>query len=81
MATRKEIEVVWEGAATIRGRNPDAWRRDAAGNVIRRGSFGTHGTYGWHVDHNNPKANRDSGSQRNQRALQWEENLEKSDET
>ena len=51
MATKRQKEHAWENAKPIRGKNPDSWRRDAAGNVIRHGSYGTKGEYGWEVDH------------------------------
>lgn len=79
MPTKKDIDNNWEKAKTIRGKNPDTWRRDAKGNKIRRGSYGTHGKYGWEIDHIKPKAKGGSNSDRNLQALHWEENLKKSD--
>lgn len=55
MASNNIIKQVWEKAKPIRGQNPDAFRRDAKGNKIRRGSYGTHGEYGWQIDHKHPK--------------------------
>ncbi len=79
MPSQKIINHVWDKAKPIRGKNPDTWRRDAEGNKIRSGSYGTHGEYGWHVDHKNPKAKGGSDDPRNLQALHWEANLEKSD--
>ena len=30
--------------------------RDSEGNIIRHGSYGAQGDYGWEVDHKNPTA-------------------------
>ena len=79
MASKKHIEDVWEKAKPIRGRNPDTWRRDAAGNKLRKGSYGTLGEYGWEVDHKNPKSKGGTDNPRNLRALHWEANRKKGD--
>ena len=77
--SKKVIEQVWEKADEIRGRKPDVWRRDAEGNVIRHGSYGTEGDYGWEIDHKNPVSRGGTDNIRNLQALHWEENREKSD--
>ena len=76
MASKKDMKATWEKAATIRGKNRDTWRRDAEGNKIRRGSYGTRGEYGWEVDHKNPKAKDGSDHGRNLQALHWKANRE-----
>jgi len=81
VVSNKKLDQIWERADTIRGRNPDTWRRDDEGNIIRWGSYGTVGEYGWEVDHRRPVAQGGSESIRNLRALHWEENREKSDKT
>jgi 5-methylcytosine-specific restriction endonuclease McrA len=80
MPSNKVIEDNWDKASPIRGKNPDTWRRDEEGNVIRWGSYGTTGEYGWEIDHRNPVARGGTDSPRNLRALHWQENREKSDE-
>lgn len=79
VATRKQIDEVWERASKIRGRNPDTWRRDEMGNPIRYNSYGTQGEYGWEIDHRFPKSRGGSDNGRNQRALYWRSNRRKSD--
>lgn len=79
MATQQQIEDAWERTATIRGRDPNTWRRDEAGNVIRHGSYGTTGEYGWELDHRNPVSRGGTDHGRNLRALHWEENRAKGD--
>jgi len=80
MPSKKVIEQVWEKANPIRGRDEDVWRRDDEGNVIRHGSYGTVGEYGWEIDHKNPVSKGGTDNIRNLRPLHWEENREKSDE-
>jgi 5-methylcytosine-specific restriction endonuclease McrA len=79
MPSKKVIEQVWEKADPIRGRDEDVWRRDDEGNVIRHGSYGTVGKYGWEIDHKNPVSKGGTDNIRNLRPLHWEENREKSD--
>ena len=50
MPSQKSIDDNWEKAIEIGGRNFDTWRRDEKGNVIRYGSYGTQGEYGWEID-------------------------------
>lgn len=77
MPSRKDE--VWEKAAKVRGENPDVLRRDSKGNIIRYNSYGTHGEYGWDIDHKRPKSKGGSDNIRNLQALHWEANLKKSD--
>ncbi len=79
MASKKDIEAAWEKARSIRGKNPDVWRKDPAGNTIRKPSYGTQGEYGWELDHIKPKAKGGSDARKNIQPLHWEENREKSD--
>lgn len=68
----------WEKANIIRGKNPDAWRRDSEGNKIRHGSYGTTGEYGWEIDHKRPRSKGGSDNNRNLQALHWKANRHKS---
>ena len=80
MATKKQIEETWDKADTIRGKNPDVWRKDQYGNKIRSASYGTEGEYGWEIDHKKPIEKGGTDSPKNLQALQWEENREKGDQ-
>jgi 5-methylcytosine-specific restriction endonuclease McrA len=80
MATsEKKKRQAWGKSRTVRGENPDTWRRSPNGNIIRQGSYGTKGQYGWEIDHKKPKAKGGSDSSRNLQAMHWEENRKKSD--
>jgi len=79
MPSKREIEKVWDNASTIRGKNPDTWRRDEEGNKLRKGSYGTQGDYGWEVDHKKPISKGGSDNPKNLRALYWKKNRKKSD--
>ena len=72
-----KLNKVWEKASTVRGKNPEVWRRDCEGNIIRKGSYGTCGEFGWHVDHIHPKAKGGTDKICNLQPLHWEENLKK----
>ena len=79
MASKKDIEQVWEKGKPIKGNNPDVWRKDAEGNKIKHGSYGTTGEYGWEIDHKYPVSKGGSDQQKNLQPLHWQENREKSD--
>ena len=76
MPSKKVIEQVWEKADPIRGRDEDVWRRDDEGHVIRHGSYGTVGGYGWEIDHINPSGPDELW---NLQPLFWRNNRRKSD--
>ena len=56
MATKKEIDEVWEKGKPIPGKDPELYRKDAAGNEIHKRSYGTQGEKGWEIDHKKPLA-------------------------
>jgi 5-methylcytosine-specific restriction endonuclease McrA len=80
MSSEEQIHNVWEKAKPIRGKNPDVWRHDPYGNVIRKPSFGTEGKYGWEIDHKKPKEKGGTDDPRNLQPLHWEENRKKGDQ-
>jgi len=79
MPSQKKIDQVWQKAKPVRGKNPDVWRKDPEGNLIRKPSFGTKGEFGWEIDHNNPIAKGGTDDLSNLQPLHWEANREKSD--
>ena len=80
MPSKKDIESAWEKGKPIRGKTPDTWRKDAEGNTIRKGSYGTQGEYGWELDHKKPKAKGGTDATQNIQPLHWKANREKGDE-
>ena len=78
MASKKKIDQIWDKGKNVRGKNPDVWRRDDKSQVIRKGSYGTQGEYGWEIDHKNPVSKGGTDNIRNLRPLHWEENRKKS---
>ncbi len=77
MVSKNDIEKVWEKGKLIRGKSQATWRRDAEGNKIRHGSYGTQGDYGWEVDHEYPESRGGSNALGNLQPLHWEANREK----
>jgi len=77
--SNKRIKEILGKAKILKGKNPNTWRRDVKGNIIRFGSYGTKGRYGWEVDHKKPKAKGGSNHIRNLNPLHWQENRKKSD--
>jgi 5-methylcytosine-specific restriction endonuclease McrA len=71
------VQKVWKRGSIVRGKNPDSYRRDAAGNVIYRPSYGKDSEMGWEVDHRKPvdKGGRDNLG--NLQPLQTDENRQK----
>jgi len=78
--SKKDIKAAWERAATINGKDPDVWRRDETGEMIRFGSYGTvNGEYSWEIDHRKPVSKGGSDHGRNLRVLNTQANRKKSD--
>ena len=79
MASRRQREIAWQKTGTIRGKNPNLYRRDVLGNEIYKPAYGTLGVKGWEVDHSNPKSRGGTNSPRNLQAMQSRANRRKSD--
>ena len=73
------IDRVWEKGTPIRGKNPDARRRDAYGNEIYKPAFGKEGEKSWQIDHIKPESKGGSDKLKNLQPLQTETNREKGD--
>jgi hypothetical protein len=78
MASKKEINKIWEKGSTIRSKNPNLFRRDDLGNEIYKPAYGTQGEKGWEIDHKNPVSKGGSDKAVNKRPLQTLANREKS---
>eukprot|EP01035_Chromulina_nebulosa_P017293 gene17293-22829_t len=60
---------VWEKARTVRGKDPDLYRRDPYGNVMYKSSYGKDSKMGWSIDHKIPSSHGGSDALRNLQAL------------
>jgi 5-methylcytosine-specific restriction endonuclease McrA len=69
MATDDQKQKAWENATTIRGKNPDLYRKDPYGNVLYKPSYGRSSKMGWDVDHITPASRGGSDKTRNLQAL------------
>lgn len=79
MANKYQKETAWNKAQTIKGKNPNLYRKDPYGNTIYKSSYGKQSEMGWEVDHKHPIAKGGTDNVRNLQAVQWEENRSKSD--
>jgi len=74
------VQKVWEKGKPVRGKEPDSYRRDAAGNVIYKPSYGKDSDMGWEVDHKRPASKGGKDNLGNLQPLQTEENKDKGNE-
>ncbi len=79
MATKQEIQDVWDKGRRVRGKNPDVYRRDTEGNEIYRTSYGKDTDMGWEIDHIDPRARGGGDNMENLQPLQTKANRIKSD--
>ena len=78
MASKGKITAVWMKARWVPGKSPySVWRKDAYGNTIRRGSYGTNGKFAWEIDHKRPKSKGGSDHLSNLQPLHRDENKSK----
>lgn len=77
MATQAEIDTVWEKGTRIQGKDPDLYRKDAAGNVIYKPAYGKQGSQSWEIDHQKPLAHGGPDTMKNKQPLQTQTNREK----
>eukprot|EP00639_Heterosigma_akashiwo_P001073 CAMPEP_0194588456 /NCGR_PEP_ID=MMETSP0292-20121207/19794_1 /TAXON_ID=39354 /ORGANISM="Heterosigma akashiwo, Strain CCMP2393" /LENGTH=139 /DNA_ID=CAMNT_0039444969 /DNA_START=8 /DNA_END=427 /DNA_ORIENTATION=+ len=81
-ATRKaptvhQKEHIWNSASTVRGKDPNLYRRDVKGNVMYKPSYGKTSAMAWEADHKKPLAKGGTNHTRNFQALNTTENRKK----
>lgn len=79
MATKDQQDKAWNNAKKIRGKDPDQYRQDPYGNVLKQSLYGKDIPMGWEVDHILPESLGGSDSTRNLQALNTRVNREKGD--
>jgi len=79
MASKDEIDKVFKKGEPIKGKDPELYRKDSAGNEIYKPSYGKGGAKSWEIDHKVPLAKGGSDTLRNKQPLQTDANRQKSD--
>ena len=75
-----EIQSVWNKAQIIGTLDPNVWRKDKCGALIKRTDHGNvNSTFGWEIDHERPVSMGGGDELSNLQPLQWENNRHKSD--
>jgi len=66
---------VFNKGIIIPGKDPDMWRLDFQGKVIKFTERNSFGKYGWNIDHNIPRASGGSDLLYNLFPLNWKDNI------
>jgi len=75
----KSITAVWNKGRIIDGYDPNQWRRDICGNVLRYEDHGKTTKYGWEIDHIVPASKGGTNYLSNLQPLYWSTNRSKGD--
>lgn len=51
MSYQQKKDAVWQKGKTVRGKDPDLYRKDIYGNVMYKSSYGKNSPMGWEIDH------------------------------
>ncbi len=54
--SKDRLDQIWDKGRTVRGKNPDLYRKDVYGNIMFKPSYGKTSAMGWNVDHSKPQA-------------------------
>lgn len=77
--TKERLEQVWNKGQTIRGKNPDLYRKDIYGNEMYKPSYGKTSEKGWEVDHSKPQSKGGTDHLNNLQPMNPSANRSKSD--
>lgn len=77
--TDNKIDKVWKKAKTVPGRDPNVFRQDPYGNLIRKDQYGKESKQGWEIDHIKPVSLGGSDHLSNLQAMQTAKNRELAD--
>lgn len=54
--SQNRLNQIWDKGSTIKGKNPNLYRKDIYGNTMYKPSYGKMSPMGWNVDHSKPQA-------------------------
>ncbi|OAV73986.1 HNH endonuclease [Bacteroidales bacterium Barb7] len=77
--SKEKLDKVWEKGSTVRGKNPDLYRKDPFGNTMYKPSYGKETSMGWEVDHIKPQAKGGTDHLNNLQPMNPEANRKKGD--
>jgi 5-methylcytosine-specific restriction endonuclease McrA len=78
--THDVLDKVWEKGRTIRGKNPDLYRKDIYGNEMYKPSYGKTSEKSWEVDHSKPQSKGGTDHLNNLQPMNSSANRGKGDE-
>lgn len=54
--SQNRLNQIWDKGSTIKGKNPNLYRKDIYGNTMYKPSYGKMSPMVWNVDHSKPQA-------------------------